>query len=132
MSPHPPQVLVAEDHPGYRDKVAGLLAGWGLAVALANDGRQAIRLLRAGPLPDLLVTDLAMPYATGFEVIDAWLAARGDVRAVIMVTGEADAMDVRIRCAGLGVALLHKAAIDARFERAVRDAANWLNLDLGP
>lgn len=115
-----PTVLVAEDHPGYREKVATLLFTWGLRVRTVNDGRQAIRSLRHDPLPDLLVTDLAMPYHTGFEVIDAWLAARRDIRAAIMVTGEADAMDVRIRCAELGLRLLHKAAIDARFEVSIK------------
>jgi CheY-like chemotaxis protein len=120
-------VLVAEDHPGYRARLAGLLDGWGLRTVTAADGRAALRALADGMAFDLLVTDLDMPHHTGFEVIEAWLRRGGRAEAVIMVTGEADARDVRERCAAGGICLIHKAAIDVRFEEAVRAALRRLD-----
>jgi CheY-like chemotaxis protein len=118
--------LLAEDHPRYRERVRLLLEGWGLRVVVAEDGREALaRLGDAGPF-DLLVTDLEMPHYTGFEVIEGWLRRGGAREAVIMVTGEADAADVRERCAAGGFCLIHKTAIDVRLEGAVREAVAWI------
>ena len=122
MAAEPLVALVAEDHPGYREKVAGLLAGWGLRVHAAEDGRAAIKLLRGAERVDLLVTDLEMPYANGFEVIEAWLALGRPLAAVVMLTGIADHPAVQTRCATIGVRLLHKLAMDLHFEGTVRTA----------
>lgn len=118
--------LVAEDHPGYRERVTALLQGWGLCTVAVNDGRAALAAIEADTAHDLLVTDMDMPHFTGFEVIEGWLRAGGRAEAVIMVTGEADSRDVQTRCALHGVRLVHKAAIHLHFEPAVRDALRWL------
>jgi CheY-like chemotaxis protein len=113
--------LVAEDHPTYIERVAGLLEGWGLTCVRAADGAQAIAHLDAGGAADLLVTDLDMPHKDGWQVIDAWLASGRAASAIIMVTGEADHPDVRARCAEQGIRLLHKIALRLSFELAVQE-----------
>jgi CheY-like chemotaxis protein len=125
----PVTALVAEDHPNYRARVAGLLEGWGLRVVVACDGREAIKALEDDLGIDLLVTDLEMPHYTGFEVIEAWYRRGGRPEAVIMVTGEADSADVRHWCAAGGVRLLHKTGIATYFEGAVREALSRLRED---
>jgi CheY-like chemotaxis protein len=125
MTP-PITVLVAEDHPNYRARVVGLLEALGLDVIAAEDGLLALKALEQHPGIRLLVTDLEMPHYTGFEVIEAWYRRGGDASAVIMVTGEADSLDVRTRCAAEGVRLIHKTGIAAYFEDAVRDALSRL------
>lgn len=125
-------VLVAEDHPGYRARVVGLLESWGLHVIAAEDGRLALKALEQHPYIRLLVTDLEMPHYTGFEVIEAWYRRGGPASAVIMVTGEADSLDVRHRCAAEGVRLIHKTGIAAYFESAVREAVTLLMADTPP
>lgn len=117
----PPRVLLAEDHPRYRQRLHALLEGWGLTVTAAADGRRARELLDT-TMFDLLVTDLEMPHYTGFEVIEAWLRRGGRPEHVIMVTGEADAADVQARCAAGGICLIHKLAIDTRLAAAVQAA----------
>jgi response regulator RpfG family c-di-GMP phosphodiesterase len=62
-----PRVLVAEDSPTQARWLASVLARAGSEVAIARDGREAIGLVRANP-PDLLLCDVDMPYADGFEV----------------------------------------------------------------
>ena len=113
------RALLAEDHPRYRARVQDLLLAWGCEVMVAEDGREALRLLRAHHDIDVVVTDMEMPHFTGFEVIEAWLRAGRSRETIVMVTGEADALWVQERCHQLGVRLLHKLHIETRLEAAV-------------
>lgn len=60
-------VLVEEDEPTVREMVAEVLAGDGLRVVTAADGRQALESFRAEP-PDLVLLDLMLPGLSGMEV----------------------------------------------------------------
>ena len=68
MTPGSACVLVVEDDPSIRRGLAAELAANGYAVLEAADGRQGIDLFASGA-PDLVLTDLAMPVADGFELI---------------------------------------------------------------
>src|SRR5262245_14160930 len=59
-------VLVVEDDDLARERLADLLRGAGYGVLPAVDGEQALRLLRDGPRPDLILLDMLMP------VLDGW------------------------------------------------------------
>lgn len=63
-----PRVLVADDDPAILRALASELASEGYDVSEAPDGREALRLF-AREEPDIVVTDLAMPLADGFEVV---------------------------------------------------------------
>ena len=64
-------VVVADDHPIWRDAVERDLAAAGLAVVgSAGDGDKAIRVC-AATKPDVLVCDLQMPGRSGVEVTAA-------------------------------------------------------------
>lgn len=74
-----PRVLIVDDDPVTRRFVRSLLSEQGYLVDVAEDGEQAIALATARR-PDLIVSDLVMPYRDGFSVIatlraDARLAA---------------------------------------------------------
>lgn len=62
----PFKVLLAEDEPATHNYVARLLEGAGYQVDDAADGIEAWRLFRADR-PDLVITDLGMPYVGGVE-----------------------------------------------------------------
>jgi eukaryotic-like serine/threonine-protein kinase len=73
-------VLVVDDNPGVREVMANALGSQGYRVSKAADGREALELLRRGPLPDLILLDLMMPGMDGWEFLrerrhDAALAA---------------------------------------------------------
>jgi CheY-like chemotaxis protein/HPt (histidine-containing phosphotransfer) domain-containing protein len=63
------RVLVVDDHAGSRTVLAELLAGWGIETTVANDGRDALDLLRAqagGATPfDVALVDMHMPNLDG-------------------------------------------------------------------
>ena len=63
-------ILIAEDDPSYGTAITDLLQREGHAVHLVTDGQEAIATVRRmGDRLDLLICDLLLPKATGFEVI---------------------------------------------------------------
>ena len=67
--PHPVQVLLVEDDASAREIFAEALRMTGHKVRTAADGLAGLRLLEAFE-PDVVVVDLALPIASGFEVLD--------------------------------------------------------------
>lgn len=65
----PKRILVVDDERPIARLVQVNLEQAGYEVSLAYDGREALQQLDSFK-PDLLVLDIAMPYADGFEVIE--------------------------------------------------------------
>jgi DNA-binding response OmpR family regulator len=63
-------ILVAEDDPVTRRFVVSLLEERGYQVLVAEDGESAVATAMRSR-PDLLVSDLVMPYRDGYEVLRA-------------------------------------------------------------
>lgn len=68
-SKHPPVLLVVDDDPGFGDSLRDLLAEEGYQVCCANDGLEALELLRELPRPCLILMDLLMPRMDGWEFL---------------------------------------------------------------
>ena len=79
-------VLVVEDDPTIRRGLAAELAAAGYDVLEAADGRQGIELFGSAA-PDLVLTDLAMPVADGFELIREVRRAGATPVVVLSVRG---------------------------------------------
>lgn len=79
-------VLVVEDDPTIRRGLAAELAANGYAVLEAADGREGAALFGSGA-PDLVLTDLAMPVADGFELIREVRRAGATPVVVLSVRG---------------------------------------------
>jgi DNA-binding NtrC family response regulator len=69
-SPHPSRVLVVDDDPTIRKIVRDRLKVRGHEVAVAKDGREALREVEAFD-PALVILDLRMPELDGFGVLSA-------------------------------------------------------------
>jgi two-component system NtrC family sensor kinase len=61
------RVLVVENDESLRDSVGQLLVERGYEVSFADDGSEALHLLHAGLVPDLIVLDLRMPVMDGWQ-----------------------------------------------------------------
>jgi DNA-binding NtrC family response regulator len=86
------QVLLAEDDGGLRLVIAEALTHAGLKVAQAQDGMQALRILKDNPQPDaLLISDVRMPRVDGYELAEAALGLHPDMK-ILMLTGYPDMM----------------------------------------
>ena len=63
-------ILVVDDDPGIRESLSRELRAAGFQTVTAADGRSALAAFRVN-LPDVMLTDLAMPHSDGFELIAA-------------------------------------------------------------
>ena len=79
---HAPEarVLIVDDDQDMRDTVAAALETEGYAVRCAENGAQALALLR-GYLPEAIVLDLSMPVMSGWELLEV-VHERCDLRGV--------------------------------------------------
>lgn len=60
-------VLLVEDDLALQDSVCDLLESEGFDVVGANDGREALDLLRVGLRPSVIVLDITMPRMDGWD-----------------------------------------------------------------
>ena len=100
-SGQPGRLLVVDDN-----KVNRLLLGRGLEqhghrVAFAENGRQALALLRAEPF-DLVMLDVVMPEMDGYQVL-ATLTSDPQLRHIpVVMTSALDELDSVVKCIELG------------------------------
>lgn len=95
-------VLVVEDNPDARDLFRTILRYAGALVTVASGAEQAVELCEQ-ILPDILLTDIAMPGRDGFWLIGELRRRRGDgARPIpsIAVTGQGPAAPGRYDAAG--------------------------------
>ena len=62
------KILIAEDEPIMLKTIELRLRKDGHTVTAVPDGRQALQQIRESP-PDLIITDMMMPFASGLEII---------------------------------------------------------------
>jgi len=91
---HLKQVLLIEDDAGMRTMIATSLRIRGFHVREAADGLAGLRLLEAYE-PDVVVVDLGLPVATGFDVVKELRAvASTRMTPVIAISGFEDQLKV--------------------------------------
>ncbi|MGJ8720253.1 MAG: response regulator [Salinibacterium amurskyense] len=85
------RVVVADDHPIVRSGIVGLLSSADdiEVVGEASDGNEAVALATQLS-PDVVLMDLRMPGLGGAEATAQLVAARPDVRVLILTTYESD------------------------------------------
>ena len=115
----PLRIVVADDHPIWREAVERDLAAAGLAVVgTAGDGDKAVRVC-AATRPDVLVCDLQMPGLTGVEVARA---VAGTTKVLVLsASGEQQDVLEAVKAGASGYLL--KSATAAELVDAVRRTA---------
>lgn len=64
-------ILIAEDNYDVRETLKDVLTQEGYSVAAAQNGKEALKILRELPSPSLVLLDLMMPVMNGWEFLDA-------------------------------------------------------------
>ena len=124
VSDEPLRVLIADDHPLFRDGLRGLLESTEEAVVVgeAADGDEAVRLA-ANLQPDVVLMDLNMPGTNGIEATRI-IVRNAPHMAVLVVTMYEDDESVfsALRAGARGYSL--KGANQQEMLRAIRAVAN--------
>jgi DNA-binding NarL/FixJ family response regulator len=85
------RVVIADDHPLFRDGLRSLLEARGVEViGEARDGREAVELARR-LAPDVVLMDLSMPEVDGLAATRLISAELPNVKVVILTASEDDA-----------------------------------------
>ena len=118
------RVVIADDHPVYREGLARLLAELGGfdVVGLAADGAEAVALV-SSLAPDVAVLDIRMPNVDGIEATRRITAAGCPTSVVVLTMFDGDEMVVAAVRAGARGYLL-KDADDDRIAATVRGVAS--------
>jgi DNA-binding NarL/FixJ family response regulator len=97
----PLRVLIADDHPVYRDGLRLTLDGWEEAalVGEATDGDEVVTLA-ASLQPDVVVMDVQMPGRSGVEATSAILATSPATAVLVLTMFEEDDLVVAAMRAG--------------------------------
>ena len=94
-------VLVVDDNEVNRDLLARRLQRQGHAVTVAEDGLQALELMRSEPF-DLVLLDIMMPLMNGYQVLEN-LKADENLRYIpVIMISAVDDIDSIVRCIELG------------------------------
>ena len=113
------KALVVDDSRAMRKIIGGALRKLGYETIEAADGAEALKVLEAGPLPDLATVDWNMPVMDGLTFVTQVRANR-DYRALtlMMVTTEAEhGQIVRALAAGAHEYLIKPFTVDALEEK---------------
>jgi DNA-binding NarL/FixJ family response regulator len=97
------RVMVADDHPMWRDAVARDLAEAGYdVVATASDGAEAVRRGQASR-PQVVVLDMQMPKLSGAEVTARLVAHDPDVKVLVLsASGEQQDVLQAVKAGAIG------------------------------
>lgn len=101
MADEQPLILVVDDNEMNRDMLSRRLERQGYQIAIAENGAQALDMMRAKPY-DLVLLDIMMPQVNGYEVLE--LAKKDPALhdiPMIMISA-VDELDSVVKCIELG------------------------------
>ncbi|MGI8637871.1 MAG: response regulator transcription factor [Segetibacter sp.] len=80
------KILVAEDEPLMLMAIEAKLKNEGFEVIGVQDGREALKILET-TTPDLIITDILMPYTSGLELISIVKSGQNRKLPIIVLSG---------------------------------------------
>lgn len=124
----PVTILLIQDDEQLTYLLTFLLEREGFKVTVARDGQQAQQRVDTAPAPSAVITDLMLPYKTGYELIQHMRATPGWTAVPILVlTSKSGERDI-LRAFELGaddyvIKPFHPAELIARLRHHLRKAS---------
>jgi CheY-like chemotaxis protein len=116
-------VLVVDDDPGTRSLLRMILETEGHAVVEAAHGGEALNIIGPNSLPDVVVTDLMMPFLSGLELIERLQSEPITATIpIIVVSSNSDAARA-LQTSGVVTAVVRKPFVAAAFAECIRAIA---------
>ncbi len=88
-------VLLVEDNVRLRGMIARTLESLGCTVVAAGDAIEAMRLLQAGSIVQLMLSDIRMPGPTDGVALAEWVSTHYPGIAILLVTGFTHTENIR-------------------------------------
>ncbi len=107
------KVLLAEDNPVNQKLAIALLTKRGHQVVVANNGREALDLVRE-TAPEVIVMDVQMPQMDGFEATRTLRSHAATARLPIIALTAPAMADDRERCLSVGMDAYISKPVDGR------------------
>ncbi len=82
-----PTILIADDYPNIREFLKRELEEEGYRVLVARDGKEAVDVVQS-ERPDLVILDICMPRANGFEAAERIAAMDPDIGIVLCTSND--------------------------------------------
>ncbi|MGA2115346.1 MAG: response regulator transcription factor [Bryobacteraceae bacterium] len=124
------RIVVADDHPIFRDGLCKLLALEDdfQVVAQAQDGRQVLEVLQQHE-PDILLLDLKMPGLDGLATLQRIQSSRGKTRVIVLTASDDKNEFVQAMKLGTSGIVLKQTATDMLIKsiRKVHAGEIWLD-----
>lgn len=107
------RLLVVDDDSTLRELLRVHLRGAGYTVKTSADAAEAIRMILAEK-PDLILSDIKMPYMGGLELLEALRAdpATRDIPLMVLTASDSDEDHVRARRLGVMGYLVKPVSVD--------------------
>jgi two-component system, NarL family, nitrate/nitrite response regulator NarL len=135
MSSAPIRILIADDHPIFRDGLRRLLESEPnlCVVGEAADGAEAVALV-AELKPDILLLDLAMPRVPGMDALRELAAAAHPVRTILLTASVERPQILEALQLGARGVVLKESATQVLFKSiaAVMDGSYWVGRESVP
>jgi two-component system chemotaxis response regulator CheY len=117
----PKRVLIADDDPVMRHLVTTIVKQQDCEVVLANDGRDAYRILQSDSQFTAAILDMTMPFLEGLDLIRYMRSERRLMRIPIMIiTAQQDIKLMASSFAAGATAFLPKPFTPAQLQSAIR------------
>jgi CheY-like chemotaxis protein len=118
---NPKRILIADDDPVMRHLVTTILKQQGCEVVLANDGRDAYRILQSDSQFTAAILDLTMPFLEGLDLIRYMRSERRLMRIpIMMITAQQDIKLMASSFAAGATAFLPKPFTPEQLQTAIR------------
>ena len=116
-------VLLADDNADMRGYVRRILTEGGYKITAVDNGASALAAVRAGPLPDLVLSDVMMPELDGFGLLTALRADESTRGLVVMLLSARAGEEARVEGLAAGADDYMVKPFSARELRARVDGA---------
>jgi len=116
------RILVVDDDPSTRFVIKLILEKAGFEVAEARHGEEALAMIRPDPLPDIVSTDLMMPFVNGMELIRRLRAELRTANIPIVVVSGNPEVARELQIEGLVNAVIRKPFDATKLVEGIRAA----------
>lgn len=118
---HCKSVLIVDDDDGFRTVVMEILQEFGYHVLCAENGLEALDLLRRGLRPCLILLDLMMPKMNGWEFLDSQRQEPALAHIPVAILSGVDRLEAKADSLGVCTLLRKPVELDTLLEVVARN-----------